>query len=320
MLWADYSAGRPSGAALRAAGFGGAIRYIGLGSAGKRITAAEYQDLTAAGISVLLVAEYDTNDAWRGYDTGKANAEIALAEARALGIPDSVGIAGAADAHASGQAQLDAAVAYARGFGDVLGRSRAGFYGFPEVVNAVRGAGVVSWYWRCGAEPSYGDKLWLHFWQRNAGETLRWVSGVPCDINEQYNAVTGGDMQLSDTVRTWDGQDITIEKFIKDLYNEYLVPRQSNATQEDGTRSTYFATAAAYTVNADMYGWRAEKRMGALETSLQAVHVSLDSIAAKISAPPAAGADTGYDTRITALETAVRNIQAALDSITAKVS
>jgi hypothetical protein len=45
---ADYATGRPSAAAIKSAGFGGVIRYVGLGGGAtrpyKRITAAEYQD------------------------------------------------------------------------------------------------------------------------------------------------------------------------------------------------------------------------------------------------------------------------------------
>jgi hypothetical protein len=192
--WADYSAGRPSGAALRAAGFTGAIRYVGVGSSGKRLAPGEYAALTSAGVQVLLVAESGTADAW-GTPTdddrarGRANATAALDDARSLGVPDSVGIAAAADAHALNQGQINDAVAYTRGFEDVLGHERTGFYGFSETLNAVHNAGVASWYWRCGSEPSTADKTWIHFWQRNAAPITRVVSGVPCDINEQYNPV-----------------------------------------------------------------------------------------------------------------------------------
>lgn len=191
MRWADYSGGRPPGAALRAAGFGGVIRYVGLGGPSlpaKRITAAEYQDLVRNGIQVLLVCEGDTTDAWGGYRAGVANAQTALNDARALGIPDSVGIAAAADAHAANQAQINAAVEYARGFRDVLGLGRTGFYGFQETVTAVRNAGVASWFWRCGSQPSAAEKTWTHLWQRNDGTTT--VSGIAVDINEQYLPIT----------------------------------------------------------------------------------------------------------------------------------
>lgn len=203
MQWADYSGGRPSGAALKAAGFGGVIRYIGLGNEGKQINGAEYRGLVADGVQVLLVAELGTGDAW-GTETdddfgrGANYARIALADARANGIPDSVPIACAADAHAAAF-QIDDVVRYARGFESVLGKARTGFYGFQETLTAVHNAGVGSWYWRCGSAPSTAEKTWTNFWQRNAGETRRTVSGVQCDINDQYHPVnhTEEDMPLT---------------------------------------------------------------------------------------------------------------------------
>ncbi|MEV4604793.1 glycoside hydrolase domain-containing protein [Amycolatopsis sp. NPDC049253] len=194
--WADYSGGRPSGAALKAAGFSGALRYIGLGSEGKQLSAAEYRDLVATfgASNVLLVAEAGTADAW-GTDTdddyarGLANGRTALADARATGVPDGVGLACAADAHAQAF-QVDDVVRYAKGFRDAVGQARCGFYGFAETLAAVHGAGVGSWYWRCGSEPTAAEKTWVHFWQRNSAPTRVTVAGVPCDINEVYRIPT----------------------------------------------------------------------------------------------------------------------------------
>lgn len=195
--WADYSGGRPSGAALKAAGFLGVIRYVGIGNSGKRITAAEYRDLVANGLQVLLVAELGTGDAWGttsddDYARGRANAASAVADARAMGIPDSVPIFAAADAHAANQGQINDAVAYCRGFRDVLGLGRTGFYGFSETLTAVRNAGVASWFWRCGSQPTAAEQTWTHFWQRNAAPTTTTVAGVQCDLNEQYLPITAG--------------------------------------------------------------------------------------------------------------------------------
>lgn len=218
MRWADYSAGRPAAAALLAAGFGGVIRYVGLGSAGKRITAAEYQGLVAAGLRVLLVAELDTADAWEAVDdyaAGRQHAAAALADARALGIPDSVGIAAAADAHASGS-QITDAVAYCRGFADVLGQARTGFYGFPETLTAVRATGVASWFWRCGTPPSTAEQAWTHLWQRNDGTTT--VAGVAVDITEQYLPI-GDDVSFTDVIgHRKDGTPITAGDALANLY------------------------------------------------------------------------------------------------------
>lgn len=228
--WADYSGGRPSGAALAAAGFSGAIRYVGIGSSGKRLAAGEYANLTSAGIQVLLVAESGTADAW-GTPTdddrarGRANATAALSDARALGVPDSVGIAAAADAHALNQIQINDAVAYARGFEDVLGHARTGFYGFSEVLNQVRNAGVASWYWLCGSAPSAATQGWLNFWQRNSAPTTRVVSGVPCDINDQYNPVGVPAPSATSTTTTEDDDMAESLPAGTNVHKSYIVPK-----------------------------------------------------------------------------------------------
>lgn len=200
--WADYSAGYPGAQALKNAGFAGAIRYIGIGSQSKRITNAEYKDFMAHGLGLLLVAEATITDAWGGYSAGRANAAAARADARSRGIPDSVPILAAADSHAANQAQINAAVEYGRGFHDVLGDAGTGFYGFTEVVSAVRNAGWGSIYWRCGSQPTDNEKAWTHFWQRNAAPTVVIVNGIQIDINERYlpvNSAAGGFlMTLSD--------------------------------------------------------------------------------------------------------------------------
>jgi hypothetical protein len=188
--WADYI-GYPGGAALAGAGFAGVARYVGLGSTSKRITAAEYQDLVAHGIQVLLVCELNTHDAEGGYAAGVSNATAALADARAKGIPDSVGIAAACDEHLT-SAQIAAAVDYVRGFRDVLGQARTGAYGFAEFVDAVHAAGYVSWLWKCGAAPTTAESSWITFWQRNAGTTTQTVNRVVVDIDDQETAIPNG--------------------------------------------------------------------------------------------------------------------------------
>ncbi|PKV95933.1 uncharacterized protein DUF1906 [Amycolatopsis echigonensis] len=211
--WADFSAGWPGAAALKAAGYTGAICYVGLGSGTKRLTAAHYQDCVANGLQVLLVAEYDTHDAEHGYATGHANAQLALDDARALGIPDTVGIACVADEHLTPD-QIPTAVEYARGFHDVLGLARTGAYGFGEFVDAVHAAGLASWWWRCGSTP---DEPWMTFWQRNDGTTV--VGGVQVDIDEQYQPIQEDTVSFTDIIGTRkDGTPITAGDALANLY------------------------------------------------------------------------------------------------------
>lgn len=224
--WGDYSAGYPGGSALSGAGFTGVIRYVGVGRPDKRITAEEYHDLKSHGVAVLLVAELGTRDAEGGYQAGMDNARTALADARRLGIPDDVGIAAAADEHLT-PGQIAAAKDYVRGFRDVLGLNRTGAYGFSEFLNAVRAAGLATWYWKCGSAPTPSESTWVHFWQRNAGARTRTVNQVTVDINDQLLPIGIDEMtpdQASQLASVWNavffgGGDAGNESIIKRLEN-----------------------------------------------------------------------------------------------------
>ena len=192
-IWADYSAGRPGGAALKAAGFSGVLRYVGTPGRTKNITSAEYADLIAHGLQVLLVYEDTTSDALGGYSAGVAHAQAAATDAHNCGIPTSVGIAASSDMHLTA-AQVTVALEYVRGFRDTLGKPQAGVYGFSELVDPAQAAGYVGWTWKCGTAPSAAEQAWLTFWQRNSGTTETSVNGISCDINDQFNPIPGGDM------------------------------------------------------------------------------------------------------------------------------
>lgn len=209
--WADFSGRPPGAAALKAAGFVGVLRYIGLGSEGKQIHRAEWEDYLRHGLLVLLVAELGTNDAWAALDdyaTGRARAELALADVRAEAPasvdPGRVRISCAADAHASSAGQISDAVAYSRGFASVLGVGQSGFYGFVETSRAVHDADTVGWHWRCGSEPSELDKRWVNFWQRNRPPTAVVINGTTCDINETLAPLEDDVLTTADGTVKWE--------------------------------------------------------------------------------------------------------------------
>jgi hypothetical protein len=60
MLVLDYSAGFPGAAAIRRAGYGGAVRYIGFPSRVKCTTAGELADFDRHGLGMALVYEDHT--------------------------------------------------------------------------------------------------------------------------------------------------------------------------------------------------------------------------------------------------------------------
>jgi hypothetical protein len=118
-----------------------------------------------------------------------------LSDARALGIPDSVGIAAAADEHLT-DLQVASGVAYAQGFRDVLGVDRTGAYGFAEFIDGVHNAGMASWWWKCGAAPTAAESTWATLWQRNSGQTTQTVNKVVVDVDDQLNSI-GDDVALT---------------------------------------------------------------------------------------------------------------------------
>lgn len=185
--WVDFRGVPKAGwgafyAALKVNNITGAIRYIDGGSESKQITSAERMAANKYGRKLLLVDETGTGDAWdpaNDFAAGQARGRGALADAKAQGFA-AIGIAAAADAHATARQVADA-VQYARGFASIVGKAMAGFYGFREVLAGVRAANCVSWYWLAGSMPSAEDARWLGFWQDNRG--FKYFAGVECDIN-----------------------------------------------------------------------------------------------------------------------------------------
>ncbi|HWU22795.1 MAG TPA: glycoside hydrolase domain-containing protein [Nocardioides sp.] len=85
-LGIDYSYARPDPAAIRAAGYSFAVRYIS-GVAGKDLAAAEARALHAAGLSILLVFETTASRASQGAAAGAIDAAAAERLADALHYP-----------------------------------------------------------------------------------------------------------------------------------------------------------------------------------------------------------------------------------------
>lgn len=296
--WADYSGGRPSGAALKNKGFVGVIRYVGGGSNAKRLTRGEYANLVANGLQVKLVFEIGIHDAEAGYSVGVANAKAARADATALGVPAGVVIYAASDEHMTA-AQVQAGVQYVKGFRDVLGVECTGAYGFAEFVDAVHSAGFAHEYWKSGSAPTAGEKF-VTFWQRNQAPVNATVDGVVVDINDQELALTAteDDMAFTDAISDsgpghWDHLFQNIDQIIQDLRNGNLANAVAAAViNADISTANPGTTLGHVTLNADQIVQ--DVRSGALASA----------VAAKV---PAATVD------VSALETAVTAaVQAAV--------
>jgi hypothetical protein len=148
-LGADYSWARPGGAALAAAGVKAVGRY--LANDGRGITAPEYQDLTAHGIGVWLCREGGSSGMLNGFARGVADAQVAIQQIAAAGLPVDSIVYATADFDVS-SAQFPACDAYLQGFTSVLGTvARQGIYGGLHYLNHAHAAGLAVGFWQAGA-------------------------------------------------------------------------------------------------------------------------------------------------------------------------
>lgn len=230
----DYSGGRPGGAAIKAAGFSFACRYVFDGAPQlpeKLLTAAEASDLIANGVAVVSNWEAAADNARGGFSQGVSDAQGANANHLTAGGPTGAPIYFSVDYDApeSDQAAINA---YFQGVASVIGLNRTGVYGGYWVVKRLFDAGLVTWGWQteawsgdpAGLAPAGPDGDYLdprcQILQRNSEGFVN-IGGVQCDINDamtlnfgQWNPPTtppsnGGFMALSDQQQgdlyTWVG-------------------------------------------------------------------------------------------------------------------
>ena len=315
-IWADYSDRPPGGAALRAAGISGVIRYCGRPGLVKNISAGEYQDLINHGLEVLLVYEHFTSDVTGGHAAGVANARAALADARACGIPDRVGIASASDEHLTA-AQVQQGLAYQAGFVEVLGLARTGVYGFSEYVNAVKAAGTASWFWQAGHAPAPNSGI--HFWQRNAGQTTITLNGTTCDIDDQLLPIGEDDVSYDDAYNA-------VRNFFNNELYQSQVPGstvriplsaaimgtdrvlwQQLPSRVKGSKVT--DTLGGFVQNADMYGFELSQVIGTIQQDITTLAEAVKTLTTAVAAltGPGSGVQLNKEQLLAAIGQAIED-------------
>ncbi|WP_086852406.1 glycoside hydrolase domain-containing protein, partial [Amycolatopsis kentuckyensis] len=174
----DYSAGRPTAAAVRAAGHVGVVRYAGTPGRVKNITKAEFQDMDRNGVGVALVFEDSIGDALKGRPRGVTAAQAIVADAAAIGFPTSRPLYFAVDQDIT--TQMPTVLEYFRGIDSVLGGRPVGVYGEADVLDAVIGAGLASYGWQTtGWSRGRAAKV-RHLFQTTQQP---YVGGTQVDIN-----------------------------------------------------------------------------------------------------------------------------------------
>lgn len=172
----DYSAGRPGGAALKAAGKAFACRYLSH-DAGKNLRPSEAADLAAHGVSAVVVWETTASRAAASRAAGAADATEAAAQAKACGQPSDRPIYFAVDWDAA----PSTVVPYFQGVASVLGLHRTGAYGGIKVIRYLLDHGLVTWAWQTVAWSAGQWEPRAHIRQYAKTTT---IGGVSCDVDE----------------------------------------------------------------------------------------------------------------------------------------
>lgn len=179
MYWLDYSAAKLSGPTIKAAGYGGVIRYIDspdrLGA--KHTNKAEYDSHIAAGLGVQLVMQTTTTASDGGTSAGVDHARRALAGANLLGYHGRIYFTNDRPTLPSSQKWDD----YLTGACSVLGPERVGAYGFANAMDVAVNATPVTGFWLAGSRSGVAPRSYLHFWQDNNTQVT--VGGITCDRN-----------------------------------------------------------------------------------------------------------------------------------------
>src|SRR3569833_3043963 len=176
--WIDYAFGRPSMAALKAAGIKFVCRYLSH-SHSKNLTPAEARKLTDAGIWIVVVWEPTAKRALAGLAGGAADARDARAQARNCGRPDDRPVYFAVDWDAS-SGQQSAINSYLDGAASVLGRDQVGIYGGYGPVKRALDGGRAKWGWQTYA---WSGGRWVSRAQLQQYSNGHTVGGVDCDYD-----------------------------------------------------------------------------------------------------------------------------------------
>lgn len=193
----DFAFGHPGGAALAAEGVTVVGRYVPYqGDGGKGLTIEEVIDYHANGLEVFLFWEQEAAMHRGGFSRGKRDAEIAVANLRALGAPDTVAIYPAVDFNPLAS-DWPLIRDYQRGFISVAGIERTGIYGNYDVIEYAKQMGLATYFCQCVAWSGGELNPWRHIFQ-DVGPN---VAGIHVDhltiYGDEYGQWKGDQMGLS---------------------------------------------------------------------------------------------------------------------------
>lgn len=247
MAWvADYTH-RIDPAALKAAGVVGVCRYLSYPvPSGKVIGRAEYDELRATGIEVVLNWEFDNTDWLGGAPAGAAHGKEAARLAKALGHPAGSPIPGSADFDMTAGQWSSSCRAYAAAFRDALhaGGYAAAVYGPWDVLSRCRDLGGFAMFWQSMSTAHSGG--------RNANP---WPGA---HLRQRFQtSVAGHEVDHNDILRDdWAGDPVGtaqesspghIEKMVGNMFAEFRATLAAAATRDQAALTAIQALAASGT-------------------------------------------------------------------------
>jgi len=263
----DYSWGRPNPQELYRLGYRYVLRYLSYDTTGKNLGQSELNSLLAAGLSVISNWEWDTQDSLGGYSAGVEHAREAIAQARALGMPENRPIYFSVDFDVQPN-QIPTVKSYFDGLASVLPRNRLGIYGSYRAVTEAASGGWCEWFWQTYAW-SYGS--WYpgnHVKQVLNGV---YIAGADCDKNESEVEDRG----------QW-GQGDEDEVSAKDVWQYDVDPSGGSYTAAGAqwttfNRTGYLANDFAPTVIANL------NSLNASSSAFTAANATLRSVVALVA-------------------------------------
>ncbi|WP_179232887.1 DUF1906 domain-containing protein [Paenibacillus rigui] len=130
-----------------ASGFTFVCRYLAPAGSWKRLTAAEAQRVTDAGLWLVSVFERGADNALAGAAQGAEDGRLALQYAREVGQPEGTVIYAAVDTDVN-SSHYDAIEAYLQAFDEQITGYELGVYGEYEICKVMRDRGIVSKVWQ----------------------------------------------------------------------------------------------------------------------------------------------------------------------------
>jgi hypothetical protein len=183
----DYAWGRPGVPALRRAGVKFVCRYLSHDTSGKNLDRAEAEQLSAAGIWIVVIWESTASRALAGRAAGAADATDAEKQAKALGQPAGRPIFFAVDFDATA-GQQDEIHAYLDGAASVLGRDRIGLYAGYGPIKRAFDAEKIAYGWQTYAWSGGRWDTRAHLQQYSNDQK---INGVGLDFDRALTADYG---------------------------------------------------------------------------------------------------------------------------------